>query len=351
MTRTASASVLGGCLAAALALACSSPSSEPATAPGGGAAAQGGSGSGASGGGAGSGGTAGASSGSGGTTAGAGGTISQGGAGSGGETSGTGGGAGSGGGVSGSGGSSGSSGSGGSGGGGLSNCSQSGLPFCDDFEAHADGSAPQAPFSVEGEVTVSSERFVSGGKSIHVHVGADGGADTSYLILQDPAFPVASNEYYGRMMLWIDSLSGADGHWTLLKSTGTVQSLGETGEYTYGSMGDNVIANYDTYQSAPDCWSDSQDLWPVAQWACVEWHFKGATNELELWVDGSQPGDTHVVGAGQGCSNDSTGGQWLAPTFADVRIGWEDFFGNSGARDFWIDDLAIAAERIGCPAP
>ena len=102
--------------------------------------------------------------------------------------------------------------------------------------------------------------------------------------------------------------------------------------------------------------SHSATRMPVQRWACLEWHFSADRNEMQLWLDGAELTDMHVVDrpttAGSGCLGNATGGEWLAPPeFTTLHLGWESYQLSSNDRNLWVDDVVIATERVGCPAP
>ena len=212
---------------------------------------------------------------------------------------------------------------------------------CYDFEDGTPGMAPGAPWSGRG--SIDSTKAFSGGKSLHVSAGGD----DAFATMAAPFFPVANNEYFGRVMVWTADVPGA--HWTFIRSRGKSAEKGFAAEYTYGGSGKTIIANYDTPNGpASDCWKDGGQI-PLGRWVCMEWHFKGASNELELWIDGV-PDTAHVVGKGDGCVGNGTGKVWYAPTFTNLQLGYAVYGGAAGHK-VWFDDLALSASsRIGCPA-
>ena len=82
------------------------------------------------------------------------------------------------------------------------------------------------------------------------------------------------------------------------------------------------MANYDSTGKKSDCWQHSATQMPEAKWACMEWYFDGTTNTQKFWLDGKAIDDLTVVGEGEGCIDQGTGGKWLFPTFARVNLGW-----------------------------
>ena len=62
--------------------------------------------------------------------------------------------------------------------------------------------------------------------------------------------------------------------------------------------------------------------------------------------------DVDVIGKGTRCVNASdVGSTWLAPTFSNLSVGWQQYQPSTGALEMWMDDLVVSAQRVGCPAP
>jgi hypothetical protein len=199
-----------------------------------------------------------------------------------------------------------------------------------------------------GKIAVETGKAFRGKQALHI-TAPTSKTEGAFITLTE-GFPRPNNEYYGRMMMWAETIPGGNAHWTFAQSDGQVPGKTFTAFYTYGAEGSKIIANYDSDPAKSDCWKFGGTV-PTKKWACMEWHFKGTATggELELWIDGKADG-AHVVDKGDGClSNAGTGGVWLAPTFANARIGYEGYAG-SGPIDLWYDDVAIGAARLGCPA-
>lgn len=241
--------------------------------------------------------------------------------------------------------------------------------LCDDFEAHTSGKVPGAPYSdATGDsgasVTISNERAFSGTQSVHIQAGAGRAYRRGYFALHGaPVFPAASSEMYGRAMVWLESAPiTPEGqppvHWTLLQGEGRSANDQYNSIYRLGGQhqeGAGLMANFETTPpTKTDCWQHSQSRMPVQQWACIEWHFVVASNEMEMWVDGKELTELHIVdgkaGEGSGCIGHDLKDQWLAPpAFNSLYLGWERYQEPTNDRNVWFDDLAVSLERIGCP--
>lgn len=241
---------------------------------------------------------------------------------------------------------------------GLPSCT--GAWICDDFESGSVGAAPGAPWTTlapGGSATIDTTRAASGTRSVHFHV--DHTADNASAVLragqQGTAISPGSNEMWGRMMMYLERVPtyGAESewgvHWDMIHAEGNVPGMPYRANYNYGGMREaHTMANYFIFDPWVDCWHNSNDDIPVGRWACVEWHFAGADDRMEFYIDGNIVSSLTVNGQGQGCSGDATGGQWLAPTFDTLWVGWQHYQKATNDIDLWLDDVAIDDTRIGC---
>jgi hypothetical protein len=236
--------------------------------------------------------------------------------------------------------------------GGTTGCA--GALLCDDFESYGAGSAPGGPWSVSenmGTVVVDETRAVSGSRS--VRFTTDGGGGTyrrAYMVVDGaPVFPAAGEVLWGRMMVWLDAVPEGSVHWTNIEAEGDVTGMGFRSLYRYGGQHDGrLMANYETRSVGSDCWQHSSTVMPVRTWACIEWRYDHASDQMEFWLDGTQLDDLTVMGSGSGCIAHDTGDNWYAPVFDTIRLGWEHYQATT-PKELYIDDVALDDERIGCP--
>lgn len=242
--------------------------------------------------------------------------------------------------------------------------------FCDDFEDDETGVAPGSPWRDETKgsgatVRVDSARAHSGQRSVHVFAPRGASYRRGYFAIHEPpVFPSAGGEMYGRLMLWLEAApvtpAGAPAvHWTLLQGEGRSADDRYNAIYRYGGQhqgGLGLMANYETTPPVrSDCWQHSAARLPVSEWACVEWHFVAATNEMELWLDGASVSDVHVTeratAPGAGCLHaGDLGGRWLAPpAFQSLYLGYERYQEPDNDQHLWIDDVVVSRSRVGCP--
>jgi hypothetical protein len=247
-------------------------------------------------------------------------------------------------------------------GGGSSSSSDSGVQpgdcsqalLCEDFESHPAGMAPGAPWIVstsQATLDVDTTMAYSGANAVRITTeDGDGTYRRAYMSIEGaPVFPTAENVVWGRMMYHLVEWPAGPVHWTNIQGEGDVPDMDFRGLYRYGGMNDGeLLANYETQGVSTDCWRGSDTVMPQGQWTCLEWHFDGNTDTMELYIDGVIIDDVTVVGMGDGCIAHDTGDNWYAPIFDTMRLGWEHYQATS-AREMWIDDVALDDVRIGCP--
>jgi hypothetical protein len=225
--------------------------------------------------------------------------------------------------------------------------------LCDDFDDDVEGVAPPAPWTSDtngGSVEVSTERAFSGSNSVHVSNSAGAYKRAFFSVAGEPLFPSAGQEMYGRMMMWLDATPAGSVHWTFIQGEGPADDGSYDIFYRYGGQHEGkLMANFETQGKATDCWDHSETVMPTQTWACIEWRFNTATDEMQFWLDGTELTDIHPVGTGEGCVNQDLNGAWPAPAqFEVLRLGWEKYQ-ESTQLDAWIDDVVVGTSKVGCP--
>jgi hypothetical protein len=238
--------------------------------------------------------------------------------------------------------------------------------FCDDFEDDAAGQFPAAPWQNStgsgASVRVDGVQAFSGRQAVHVNAPPNAGYRRGYFSLEQGSsnvFPALSRGMFGRAMMWLDATPNAVAHWTIIQAEGRAADGTHDAYYRYGGQqqgGAGIMANYETNMGvSTDCYSHSATRMPTQSWACVEWRFAVATNEMQMWLNGTELNDLHVIdrptSAGSGCLGNGVNGEWLAPpAFQTLHLGWEQYQQHSNDTNLWVDDVVISTERVGCPA-
>ncbi len=251
---------------------------------------------------------------------------------------------------------------------------------CEGFDSMPVGMAPGGVWTNNqnnGTVAVDAARSFSGTQAL---LAATPTSDIAYKAAlagyQDPAvLPTADNAHYGRVMVYLEAAPETEVHWTFLAGAG--QSPPQLGYpdgadyptgfevlYRYGGQkvlpgGSQLMASYETpgfYATPPsgpdtDCHQDSDAVpMPQGRWTCAEWHFDGNTDEMQLWIDGTEVSGLHVVGNGARCRTLADDLPWTAPSFRRIDLGWESYQPDT-ERLIWVDDFVLDTQRIGCPPP
>lgn len=199
---------------------------------------------------------------------------------------------------------------------------------------------------------MSTERAFSGDKSVHVS-NTQGAYKRAYFSVEGaPLFPGAGAEMYGRMMMWLEATPADGVHWTFIQGEGPSEDGTYDIFYRYGGQHQGkLMANFETQGKATDCWDHSATVMPTQKWACLEWRFNVATDEMQFWLDNTEITDIHTTGTGEGCVSNDLNGAWPAPKqFEVLRLGFEKYQ-ESAALNTWIDDVVVGTERVGCPSP
>lgn len=230
--------------------------------------------------------------------------------------------------------------------------------FCDDFEA---GSL--ASWDVSGNAVLSTEEAYSGDTSVKV-TGEGGSYNRNFLTLDLDQFPAAQKTLYGRMMVYLTGQNSTSGDFTFVQADGAPKAVSNAPSsvnvmYRMRLDGrhDHIFANYDTYPNwDTDCWAhptfdpSPQYVMPKDEWACVEWHFDAAADEMMFWRDGTHLNEIDVSKMGDGCLGPDQDNFWYAPQeFSVLHVGVEQYHEGIPSRTMYIDDVQVSDRYIGCP--
>ena len=238
-----------------------------------------------------------------------------------------------------------------------------GASVCDDFEKYASAADLSAAWSVTATgatVQVDATKPFKG--KLGLHISAPGGGTHMAFIAKEgaPVFPIAGNVFYGRMMVWLNQHPAGGVHWNNIQSSGLLPNSTQTAKYAWGGDGMlGAVAAGFTIRNNPtdtatvvDCYKTSTTPCPVQRWACVEWKFDGAADEMRYWLDGQSLPDADVIKTRGTCITPlPAGGVWHAPVFSNLSLGWVQPNASPTAIEMWIDEVAVDTQRIGCPSP
>lgn len=222
--------------------------------------------------------------------------------------------------------------------------------MCDGFE---EGQIDPARFSIQtggaaDVVHVTQDQAARGTYS--VHISTQGGF--GYL-KHESTFPVASNDYFGRMFLRVAKFSQVDwAHWTiaetagqgdgsLIRVGGQFDTSQQVNRWGVGSDG-GPTGDWTNHDADPP---GAVQEPPVGEWVCVEWEYRGSANETHFFVNGEEHPSLATTATDHGGSNVD----YILPTAESLWFGWYQYQDDPDLRfEVWIDELAIDDERIGC---
>lgn len=268
--------------------------------------------------------------------AGAGGNGNGGGSGSGGASGGSGGATGGNGGTAGS--------NTGGAGGSTSSCSPSYL-LCEDFEATAVGSTP-AGWEQHGEASVAEDQANNGNRSLKVNP-ANNGERRIYHSTE-----MVGAAHWGRVYYRVElPVPDAFVHSTLVTFYGEGPTVGNAefrvvdtvkDQKTGGFANGNHQFLYNVQPNGPEFGTGTDyDYTFDAEWHCAEWHVDAADQSYHFYYDGAE-----AIGFTNGAGNYDE--SELPTSFAEVRLGWNNYQDAPPGFTAWLDDFALDDERVGC---
>ena len=244
-------------------------------------------------------------------------------------------------------------------------CAQ--LPGCDDFENYTSGQRPAGEwtgFEVDGgSLAVDGTRgFGASRKSIKISVNAgDGGRKARMQHKGTGLLP--ADVVFMRMMFWMEGATPrGEGHWNWIWGDGDLSLksgglMNNASIATGGFLGsDNTFLLYTGAKQASfvDCFSPSSTKIPVGRWACLEFELNSTTNSVRSWIDGkldlAASVEQGIPISGMCVAGHNPPGLWLVPRPQRVFFGWTMFHSVGAPATAWLDDIAMATTRIGCPA-
>jgi hypothetical protein len=219
--------------------------------------------------------------------------------------------------------------------------------FCEDFEAYPAGPAAAAngwtPVTMNGTLAIDSTH-AQGKSALRVRTQGNGKA-----YIQLSPFSPPQNSFYGRMRLWITAFPSAPdyAHYTLVEATGTepgvIRPIG--GQFIPGK---GALWGAGSDAGPTGDWTNWKETAPgeTGKWLCIEWQLAKADNQIQVWIDGQAKPELTVNTKMHG----GTAVDFVFPTFNSIWFGWWLYQSGSTPPEFdlWIDDIALATERLGC---
>jgi hypothetical protein len=243
-------------------------------------------------------------------------------------------------------------GSGGSGTGGTSNppsssCADGGI-LCEDFEQYPDGSAPAGNWTASqrgnGKIVVDATRAASGKQSLHVTGRMN--ADRANVIAP---IHTDSDTAYVRFMMYTASYPASAGVHTRLMRIGTADAASGNpySSFSLSSYNGTAIEKVNSIYLR-DTSTKLNDPSTLNRWRCWEFAIDKSGGvgkvKVQLWVDGREL-SLSVAGSS---SHGMTSPSWDPIAFERFMFGLDGFQADEQPADFWIDDLSVTPQRVGC---
>ena len=213
---------------------------------------------------------------------------------------------------------------------GASRCATSGVLLCESFENGIDSAVWTPLTTVDGTVVVDDLHAARGSKALHVKVV---NAGKKAAISETKTFPIANNVLFARMFVWFDAFT-TNAHFTMAEAPQATAGAwirfgGQFGKFGVG-----------TDHGASGDWLQPDTVpVPTKHWTCIEFEFKGDTNEFHVWQD-----DVERTTLNTGATKHAG---FVIPPMTSLWFGWQTY-SNQSPGEFWIDEIAVDSKPIGC---
>ena len=230
-----------------------------------------------------------------------------------------------------------------------------GSPFavCQDFEATAIGATPGGNWAVPttnygtGTVVVAGDDSARGSHSLKVTIPTGTTSVERYLQLRN--LGPLGDAHYGRIFLKIQApTTTLFVHWDLILGAGMFNGAahrvrwGNTGTGV-GTAGANWAWLYNVEQGDFGTENPRQLHPSVNQWLCIEWMWDGVNQQARFYAQGTEYQTLHIDTTLPGQTRSPE-----IPIFTSLNFGLAKYQTTDAALIFWIDEIAIDANRIGC---
>lgn len=221
---------------------------------------------------------------------------------------------------------------------------------CEDFEQYPTASAPAGGWTPavrgEGKIVVDTTRAFSGKQSLHVA----GKMARDRANISRP-IQTTSPTAYVRFMYYGTSYPASSGVHTRLMRIGTAQAA--TGDpntsYSLASYNGTAIEKVNSIYLR-DTGTKLNDPKLLNRWACLEFavDMSGGVGKVkvQIWVDGREL----KLSAAGSSSHGMTSPSWDPISFESFVLGLDGYQDDAQLADFWIDDLSVTPQRVGCKA-
>jgi hypothetical protein len=225
-----------------------------------------------------------------------------------------------------------------------------GAILCEDFEQYPAASAPAGNWTASqrgnGKIVVDTTRAFSGKQSLHV----TGKLNADHANISQPIH-TDSPAAYVRFRFYATSYPASSGvHSRLMRiGTATAATGNPDTSYSLATYNGTAIEKVNSIYLR-DTGTKLNDPSTLNKWQCLEFAVDrsgGVGNvKVQLWVDGREL-KLSIAGSS---SHGMTSNSWDPIPFELFMLGLDGFQPDEQAADFWIDDLLVTPQRVGCEA-
>lgn len=236
---------------------------------------------------------------------------------------------------------------------GASRCADADFWLCEDFES---GSLDKTRWQAMASLPkIDSVHAARGSKALHVSTGATAPSG----ITTTEIFPTPDENYWGRLFVYFEQLPSSPvwAHWTIVGANPTPDSAIK-GEIRVGGQLDTKQNRFGvgTDHGPTGDWTNldadpkAAKSVPVGSWICVEWQHDGGHDQTRFFWDGEEHPSLGTTPDTPHGANSSV--KYLLPTLGSVWFGFWNYDQGKTTKpdhyDVWLDEIALAGERIGC---
>jgi hypothetical protein len=232
--------------------------------------------------------------------------------------------------------------------GGMPSSCPAGAFLCEGFESYATGVAPGGIWSKtergSGKTQVDATRAASGTKALHVTGTLNG--DVANIVAP---LTIQANNVFVRFMMYTVSYPSSAGIHSRLARIGTTADTGNADSaYSLSSYNGTAIEKINSIYMRDTTVKLNDDA-QKNRWLCLEYEIDetGGVGKVapHIWIDGKA---LSLAVAGSS-THGQTSNSWDPIPFQKFTLGLEGFQADTVKADFWVDDVLIAPQRIGCP--
>jgi hypothetical protein len=222
--------------------------------------------------------------------------------------------------------------------------------LCEGFEAYTEGAAPAGTWTKDvrgaGQINVETSRPFAGTKALHV----TGTMNADRANIRTP-LAISANTVFVRFMMYTIGYPSSSGvHTRLLRigtNSGTAAGTPEN-SYAFANYNGTAIEKVNSIYLR-NTQTHLNDAAVKNRWVCWEFEIDktGGMGKVapHIWLDGREL----ALAAAGSASHGMTTTSWDPIAIETLIMGLDGFQADSVRADFWIDELVIHSQRVGCP--